>query len=283
MRFRLLGPLSIEQAGRPVRLHGNRPRAVLALLLLNPDALLPTARIIDEVWGESPPRTVRTQVHAQISVIRRCLRALPGVEVRTHPTGYRLRADPDTIDVAVFRQLAHQGRRFAAAGLPFAAAEAYRAALQLHLGPPLGDVDAPFVAAEAARLTEERLAVLTELIRLDLAAGRHHELVPTLTTLVERHPLHEPLWCHLLAALERAGRRSEAIACYHRARTLLRDEYGLDPGRELTAAFRALLAGDDPPPAGTRSPLDLMLSRLTEIEGMLRDIRRQLELGGLSC
>lgn len=282
MRFRLLGPLSIEADGRPVPLHGNRPRAVLALLLLNPGALLPSTRIIDEVWGESPPRTVRTQVHAQISVIRRCLRALPGVEVRTHPTGYQLRAAPDTIDVAVFRHLAHQGRRFVAAGRPFAAAEAYRAALQLHLGPPLGDVDAPFVAAEAARLTEERLAALTGLIRLDLAAGRHHELVPTLTTLVERHPLHEPLWCHLLTALERAGRRSEAIACYHRARMLLRDEYGLDPGRELTAAFRALLASDEPP-VGTRSPLDLALSRLTEIEGMLRDIRRQLELGGLSC
>ncbi|MFG3713026.1 BTAD domain-containing putative transcriptional regulator [Micromonospora sp. NPDC047730] len=283
MRFQLLGPLAIEANGRPLRLHGKRPRAVLALLLLNPGALVPVDRIIDAVWGDSPPRTVRTQVHAQISVIRRCLLALPDVEIRTHATGYLLRADPDTIDVVVFRELARRAGTLAALGQPVAAAEAYRAALGLHVGPPLGDVDAPFARVEAARLAEERLGVLAELTGLDLRAGRYHELIPRLTSLVEQHPLHEPLWRHLLVALHRAGRRSEAIARYHRARTLLRDELGLDPGPELTATYRALLSDDPAPPTGVRDDLlDRTLSRLAEVERMLQDIRRQLETGELS-
>ncbi|MGW4500147.1 AfsR/SARP family transcriptional regulator [Micromonospora sp. NPDC004336] len=283
MRFQLLGPLAIEANGRPLHLYGKRPRAVLALMLLNQGALVPVDRIIDAIWGDAPPRTVRTQVHAQISVIRRCLIALPGVEIRTHSTGYLLRTDPDAIDVAVFRQLARRGGTLAALGQPVAAAEAYRAALGLHVGPPLGDVDAPFARAEAARLAEERLAVLAELTGLDLRAGRHHELIPALTTLVEQHPLHEPLWRHLLVALHRAGRRSEAVTCYHRARALLRDELGLDPGPELSAAYRALLGDDPAPPTGARDDrLDRALSRLAEVERMLQDIRRQLEAGELS-
>ncbi|MFG2055441.1 BTAD domain-containing putative transcriptional regulator [Micromonospora sp. NPDC048930] len=280
MRFRLLGPFAVEEDGRPVRLDGNRARCVLALLLLNPGTLVPVERIIDEVWGDAPPRSVRTQVHAQISVIRRGLRALPEVEVRTHATGYLLRVRPDEIDVAVFRQLTRQARAEAALGRPIAAAEAYRAALRLYAGPPLGDLDAPFARAEAGRLAEERLAALTELIGLDLAAGRHHELIPKLTTLVERHPLHEPLWRHLLVALHAAGRRSEAIACYRRARAVLRDELGLEPGRELSRAYRDLLASEGPLTVDPRGDaLDRALTRLARVERMLRDIRRELELG----
>ncbi|TWJ26792.1 DNA-binding SARP family transcriptional activator [Micromonospora sagamiensis] len=294
VRFRLLGPLTITDEGRRVRLDGNRPRAVLALLLLNANSLVPVDQIIDAVWGDRPPRTVRTQVQGQISVIRRCLRGLPGVEVRTHSTGYLLRADPGGIDVAVFRHLARQGRALAATGRRDAAAEAYRSALRLHIGPPLGDVDAPFAVTEAARLAEERIGVKSELIGLDLADGRHHELIPKLTAMVERHPLHEPLWRHLVVALHRAGRRSEAVSCYRRARMLLRDELGLDPGPELSLAYQALLRAEPPVPAAPPvpagpAPIDAgragaglaeTLLRLDEIERMLRDIRRHLIDGG---
>jgi DNA-binding SARP family transcriptional activator len=281
MRFRLLGPLSVEGADHPLRLDGKRPRAVLTFLLLEAGALLRVEQIIDAVWGESPPRTVRTQVHAQISVVRRWLRGLPDVRVVTHATGYALRVDPSDIDVGVFRRLARQGRTLAVTGQPVAAAEAYRAALQLHVGPPLGDIDAPFARAAAARLADERLGVLGDLVSLDLAAGRHHELIPVLSALVGQHPLHEPLWCHLLVALHRAGRRSEAVSCYHRARLLLREELGVEPGPELSRAYRSLLAADPVATGGT--DLTRTLSRLAEAERMLGEIRLQLSLLGIDA
>ncbi|MEH0841315.1 AfsR/SARP family transcriptional regulator [Micromonospora sp. CPCC 205711] len=281
MRFRLLGPLTVDGSAHPLRLDGKRPRAVLAFLLMETGALLRVEQIIDAVWGESPPRTVRTQVHAQISVVRRWLRGLPDVRIVTHATGYALKVDPSDIDVGVFRRLARQGRTLAGTGQPVAAAEAYRAALQLHVGPPLGDIDAPFARATAARLADERLSVLSDLMSLDLAAGRHHELIPVLSTLVERHPLHEPLWCHLLVALHRAGRRGEAIGCYHRARLLLREELGVEPGPELSGTYRSLLAAD--PVAAGGADLTRTLSRLAEAERMLGEIRQQLSRLGIDA
>ncbi|MEV0806948.1 AfsR/SARP family transcriptional regulator [Micromonospora sp. NPDC050200] len=254
---------------------------MLAFMLLEAGSLLRVEQIIDAVWGESPPRTVRTQVHGQISVVRRWLRALPDTRIVTHDTGYVLRVDPADIDVEVFRRLARRGRRLAATGQPVAAADAYRAALQLHVGPPLGDIDAPFAGAAAARLAEERLGVLGDLNNLDLAAGRHHELIPALSALVERHPLHEPLWCQLLVALDRAGRRGEAIGCYHRARLLLREELGVEPGPELSGAYRSLLAAD--PVAAGGADLTRTLSRLAEAERMLGEIRHQLSLLGIDA
>ncbi|MEV4481143.1 AfsR/SARP family transcriptional regulator [Micromonospora coxensis] len=281
MRFRLLGPLAVEGHDHPLRLDGRRPRAVLALLLLEAGSLVRVDRIVDAVWGESPPRTVRTQVHGQISVVRRWLRALPDVRVVTHDTGYLLQVDPSDVDVAVFRRLARQGRTLAATGQPVAAAEAYRSALTLHVGPPLGDIDAPFARAAATGLTDERLTVLGDLMRLDLAAGRHHELIPVLSALVERHPLHEPLWCHLLVALHRAGRRSEAVGCYQRARALLREELGVEPGPELSLAYRSLLAAE--PAADPGADLTRTLSRLAEVERTLAEIRQQLSRLGLDA
>ncbi|MEU0151092.1 AfsR/SARP family transcriptional regulator [Micromonospora fulviviridis] len=285
MRFRLLGPLAVEGPDPRPRLDGRRPRAVLAFMLLEANSLLRVEQIIDAVWGESPPRTVRTQVHGQISLVRRWLHALPGIGIVTHDTGYVLRADPSDIDVEVFRCLARRGRGLRATGQPVAAAEAYRAALRLHAGPPLGDIDAPFARAAAARLADERLGVLGDLVSLDLEAGRHHEVIPVLSGLVERHPWHEPLWCQLLVALERAGRRGEAIACYHRARLLFREELGVEPGPELSGTYRSLLSADLPPesvrprphaPAAVDADLNLTLRRLAEAERMLGEIRQQL-------
>ncbi|MDG4784193.1 AfsR/SARP family transcriptional regulator [Micromonospora sp. WMMD961] len=279
MRFRLLGPLTVEGAEDPLRLDGRRPRAVLAFLLLEAGALLRVEQIVDAVWGDAPPRTVRTQVHAQISVARRWLRALPDVRIVTHATGYALQVAPSDVDVSVFRQLVRQGRTLAGTGQPAEAAEAYRSALGLHRGEPLVDIEAPFAAAAAARLADERLGALAELIGLDLAAGRHHDLIPALSALVERHPWHEPLWCHLLVALNRAGRRGEAIRCYQRARRLFRDELGVEPGSELTLAYRSLLTGG--PAAELSGEMARTLNRLSEAERILGEVRQQLSRLGL--
>jgi DNA-binding SARP family transcriptional activator len=56
MDFRILGPLEVVDADRPLALGGERPRALLALLLTRANEVVSTDRLIDELWGASPPR-----------------------------------------------------------------------------------------------------------------------------------------------------------------------------------------------------------------------------------
>jgi pentatricopeptide repeat protein len=79
------------------------------------------------------------------------------------------------------------------------------------------------------------------------AGGRTTEWVPLLAELAAHVPLHEPLQARLVDAYARAGRRAEALAIYDRIRRALRDELGIDPGPELHAAFRRVLAGQPRP------------------------------------
>ena len=59
MEFRILGPLEVWDQGGEVPLGGHKPRALLAVLLLHPNEVVPVDRLIDELWGEdSPERAV---------------------------------------------------------------------------------------------------------------------------------------------------------------------------------------------------------------------------------
>ncbi|MFJ8578054.1 BTAD domain-containing putative transcriptional regulator [Micromonospora sp. NPDC093277] len=245
--------------------------------------MVPTDQIVKAVWGETPPRTVRTQVQAQISILRATFRPIGGVEIRTHPAGYSLHTQPGEIDVHVFDQLVRRGRALSTARQLDSAVALLREALKLHHGPPLCNVDAPFARVAAVQLQEQRLDVLGELCGLELLRGRHQEVIPTLTELVAEHPLRETFWRHLVVALHGAGRRGEAIAAYHRVRRLLREELGLDPGRELVAAYRDLL-GDVPtaPSMVDGRSLATTLDCLRLTEQLLRDVRHQLEALGVS-
>ncbi|OKI81560.1 AfsR/SARP family transcriptional regulator [Micromonospora sp. CB01531] len=283
MRFRLLGPLTVGSEDSPLDIRGNRLRAVLALLLINSGAVVPMDDIIKAVWGETPPRTVRTQVQVQISTLRALFQSIEGVKISTHPAGYSLHAPPGEIDVLVFDQLVQRGRALSAGRQLDAAAALFREALELYHGPPLCNVDAPFAQLAGVRLQERRLDVLGELFGLELRLGRHQEIVPTLTELVAEHPLRETFWRHLVVALHGAGRRGEAIATYHQVRRLLREELGLDPGRELVAAYRDLLEEEPTAPSTVdREALAATLDCLRLTEQLLRDLRRQLEALSLS-
>ena len=56
-RFGVLGPLSVQREGVPVRLTGGRQRALLAVMLAV-GGRLSRDRLIDELWGERPPASV---------------------------------------------------------------------------------------------------------------------------------------------------------------------------------------------------------------------------------
>jgi DNA-binding SARP family transcriptional activator len=99
VEFRILGPLEAEQDGRLVPLGGRKQRALLALLLLHANAVVPRDRLIDEIWGDEPPETARTALQVHVSQLRK---ALGGERIETRAPGYRVRTEPDALDLERF-------------------------------------------------------------------------------------------------------------------------------------------------------------------------------------
>ena len=119
-QFRLLGPLEVAVDGERVPLGGQKQRALLATLLLEPNRIVSADRLIDAVWGELPPETARNTVQVYISQLRK---RLPAGALETAPPGYRLVVDPATIDLFEFVRLSDDGRSALAAGDAAAAAD----------------------------------------------------------------------------------------------------------------------------------------------------------------
>jgi DNA-binding SARP family transcriptional activator len=257
MDFRILGPLEISEAGRPLPVVGGRQRALLAILLLHANEPVSNDRLIEDLWGEQPPEGARKALQIHVSRLRKAL----GVEegpVITRPNGYLVRVHPGELDLERFERLAAEGRRALARGDPERAAQRLREALALWRGGPLADFAfESFAQPEIRRLEELRLAALEDRIDADLARGRHAELVPEIEALVAAHPLSERLHRQLVLALYRAGRQADALAAYRAARTKLIEELGLDPTPELRQLEQAILTHDSalqPPAAAIVGP-----------------------------
>src|ERR671929_1285114 len=140
--FRLLGPLEAFVEGQPIRLAAPKPRALLALLLLNRNRVVPTERLIDELWGDEPPARATKTLQVYVSQLRK---ALGPERLVTRPPGYVLRVDEEELDVARFESLAAAAREQLSAGEARAAAQGPRDALRLWRGPALREFRAePF-------------------------------------------------------------------------------------------------------------------------------------------
>jgi WD40 repeat protein/DNA-binding SARP family transcriptional activator len=251
MQFRILGPLEVHSDhGDAVTLGGRKPRAVLAVLLLNANEAVSAERLVGALWGEDASAAAVRTVHVHVSRLRR---ALGDVDVvTTTPAGYRLSVQPGELDAERFEKLVAHGRSALAAGRADEAAAALREAGDLWRGPPLADLAfEPFAQTEIARLEEQRLAALELRVEADAAAGRHAELVPELRRLVAEHPTRERLAAQLMLVLYRCGRQTEALEAYREARQKLSDEIGVEPGPELRAMHEAVLHQD---PALDRAP-----------------------------
>jgi DNA-binding SARP family transcriptional activator/DNA-binding beta-propeller fold protein YncE len=242
VEFRILGPLEAEQEGRLVPLGGRKQRALLALLLLHANAVVPRDRLIDEIWGDEPPETARTALQVYVSQLRK---ALGGERIETRAPGYRVRTEPDALDLERFERLVAEGRDALAGGEAERSADALREALALWRGTPLAELGAvPFAQRECLRLEELRLASLEERVEADLELGRHARLVPELEGLVREHPLRERLRGQLMLALYRCGRQADALEVYRSGRRLLDEELGLKPDDELQRLEKAILNHD---------------------------------------
>jgi predicted ATPase/DNA-binding SARP family transcriptional activator len=246
--FGILGALEVRHTdGTPVAVGGPRSRALLALLLLDPGQIVGVQRLIDGLYGENPPSGAANALQSQVSRLRRGLRGDTGSGdlVEFHPAGYRLAVDPDDVDAHRFVRLARAGQRALTGGDHARAAASLREALGLWRGPALADVaDAPFAAAQAARLDELRVTAVEDRAEAELALGGHRTVVAELQDLVAAHPLRERPRAQLMRALYGSGRQAEALAVYEEARQTLAEELGADPSAELAAVHVAILRAD---------------------------------------
>ena len=242
MEFRILGPLEVWDDGGEVSLGGPKPRALLAVLLLHPNEVVPTDRLIDELWGDDSPEDATAALRVNVSRLRK---ALPQDVLTTRSPGYVIRVEPDELDLHRFERLVDEARGLLARGLGSDASERLRDALALWRGPALADfVYESFAQPAIARLEEIRLAAVELRVDADLALGRHDEVVAELEALVAEHPLREHLRMFLMTALYRAGRQANALDVYQGARRALVDELGIEPSPALQKLERAILRQD---------------------------------------
>ena len=244
MEFRILGPLEIESDAGRVELGSAKQRALVTLLLLNANEVVPTSRLIDVLWAEELPADGSKALQVHVSRLRRALGGDNVVETR--PGGYLLVADASSFDLPRFQERATEGRALLAAGDPARARRALSDALELWRGAPLAEfATEPFAQAEVARLEELRLAAVEDRIEADLQLGAHADVVAELESLTARHPLRERLRGQLMLALYRSGRQAEALQAYRDARGALVEELGLEPGKALQELEQAILRQDE--------------------------------------
>lgn len=247
--FRVLGPLEVSANGTFLPLGGAKQRAVLALLLLHANEVVSSDRLIDELWGDSPPDSATNMVQGYVSQLRKVLE--PGrirgeheILVSRSP-GYMLQIGADQIDAERFEQLAAEGRRALELEDAAAAVQRFREALGLWRGPALADLAyETFVQADVARLEELRFGALEDRIDAELRLGRDDALVGELRELVDEHPTRERLRAQLMAALYRCSRQADALEVYRDGRRALRHELGIEPGPALRELEQAILRQD---------------------------------------
>ena len=243
MEIRILGPLeAIGADGLPISLGGPRPRAVLAQLLLHPNEVVSSERLIDAVWGASPPAAAQGALQVHVHSLRK---ALGADRIVTRAPGYLIRVDNGDVDAARFESLVAEGERLIGVGDSAGAVTVLEDALGLWRGPAFADLAyESFAQRGADRLEELRLVALELRMEGELALGRHAALVPELEALVAEHPLRERFRAQLMLALYRANRQADALNAYQDARAALVDGLGIDPGPELRELQQAMLRQD---------------------------------------
>jgi DNA-binding SARP family transcriptional activator len=256
MDFQLLGPLEVSDGGREIAVSGRKRRALLALLLLHRNEVVPADRLIDELWDGRPPATAAKGLQVHVSQLRKELLAggesADGVALLTRAGGYVLEVAGERLDIVRFERAVAAAEAARADGRVDEAASRLDDALALWRGPPLVDFSyEAFAQDEIARLEELRLVALEERVDADLALGRHPKVIAELEGLVHGHPLRERLRAQLMLALYRCGRQGAALEAYREARRVSLDELGLEPGTELRELEAAILAESPalaPPP-----------------------------------
>jgi len=249
LRFSILGPMEVTHHDEVCTPSAQKVRWTLALLLLRANHVVDRSVLIDELWGDNPPRSAVTTMQTYIYQLRRMFGGTdPQRDVDkmivTRAPGYGIWLQPgDQLDVIEFESAAKRGRELVAARRYAEASGELNQALALWRGVPLADIarGGRLLGAHMVHLEEIRLRTLELRIAAETRLGNSQDLIPELRQLVQAHPLNE--WFHgeLIRALARSGRRGEAFDAYHALRRILREELGLEPSVQSQRLHHQLL------------------------------------------
>ncbi|GAA2997610.1 BTAD domain-containing putative transcriptional regulator [Actinokineospora diospyrosa] len=257
VRVRVLGPMRAWRGGTELALGPARQRAVLGVLAARAGIAVPTTDLVDGVWGEHPPASARGSLHTYVSGLRRALGPARTL-LESTTAGYRLHLDPAAVDATAFDLARTAAARQGEDGDWRGARGRLDDALDLWHGDAYAGVPGPSAELERHRLAESRARAQQLRVRAVMELGAHAEAVAQLTELVARDPRHEWLREHLMLALHRADRRTEALAVYDDTRRVLAEELGIEPGPTLRV-LRERIATRDP---ALRHPADQAPDRL---------------------
>jgi predicted ATPase/DNA-binding SARP family transcriptional activator len=277
LQFRILGPIEVTRKGSIIQLGGRRQRMLLALLSVQGGRVVTGDWLIDQMWQGDPPAGAST-LPSYVSRLRTVLGGKSTIE--NSASGYRLDISPDQVDARQFERMVDEGRTALADGKARRAALRLRAALALWRGRPFGELgDEGALRDEAQRLEELRLLALEARIDADLAGDAGAELVDELEAVVRRYPYRERFWAQLMLALYRGQRQADALAVYQRARHVLNEEVGLEPGLALRELELAILRQDVPgvAPPEARHNLPAQASSFIGREAELDEIERLMD------
>ncbi|TXS54034.1 regulator [Streptomyces sp. uw30] len=224
--------------GRP------RQRCVLAVLLMEANRVVPIETLIDRVWGDDPPASVRNVVYGYIGRLKTALSgsgpAATDIRLNRVSGGYELRVPDERVDLYSFRDLVARARD----SDDDRAAELLQGALELWRGEPLSGVTGAWADTTRAGLARERVDGWLRYHEVQLRRARHSEILPRLRELAAAHPLDERLAAQLLTALYRCGLPAEALLHYDAVRKRLAEDLGVDPAPELLALHQLIVTND---------------------------------------
>ncbi|MFD2349475.1 BTAD domain-containing putative transcriptional regulator [Nonomuraea ferruginea] len=261
--FRVLGPVEAYAHDDELDLGGLRQRAVLARLLVARGQVVPVDTLLYDLWDDDTAKGAQSGLQVYISRLRRVLepgrpRGGPNRLLVTVASGYALRVAPDQVDALRFEQLVRAAGEHLEEGDPQSARGRLEKSLGLWRGTPYSDfADQTWAEAEVNRLAELRLVARERHADTGLRLGLPSETVPDLEALTTEHPLREEGWRLLALGLYRCGRQGDALAALRRARGILADELGIDPGPALRKLESDILAQSPeldltPPPRPSR-------------------------------
>jgi len=214
---------------------------------------VPADELAELLWDGAPPRRAAEATRVLVMRLRRRLDSRAAARIVTRPAGYVIEVPCDELDASRFEALTLEAGAAVRAARWTEAARAGAAALGLWRGTPLMDIPSQLLRDRwVPRLEQLRTQALDWRIEADLHEGRHEQLIPELRELAAREPLREHFHAQLMLALYRCGQQAEALTAYQRARHVLADELGVEPGRELQELHQRILSAD-PALVGTRT------------------------------
>ncbi|MDP9335562.1 MAG: AfsR/SARP family transcriptional regulator [Actinomycetota bacterium] len=292
MSFHILGPVTVILDGSELKITAPRQRALLANLLINANQTMSTSKLIDGLWGGSPPQHPESALHIVVSRLRRALDVIAPRLIRDS-SGYWMELDPAELDLTRARTLLADAQRAMRVGDAAHAAVALESALACWTGEALADVASfPFGDVAFRQLQEFRLGLVELRNAAYLNCGRHLEVLEDIDTWIRDEPWRERLRAHQMVALYRSGRQIDALAAYEALRRLLCTDFGIDPCDDLKRLHGRILRRDPqlldhrrdtqrtivsstpdlPRPADRRVEVELLVERLREVARVPSDV-----------